>query len=397
MNPTRKTAHAYLAHFGALMLVYAAATLLGAIKFLGADPLALTLPYAQVAQLADAALLLALLSGVLGGGMLLLEPGGSAARLARRGWTLACVVVIGAGILGLLHGRAGLPLPPILAILVTALVTIALVIALRGTSRWSGAALAWAAGTLISVIGMVIGLLPADPARDPALSVLAAGLRDYLGIGLAAVALLIRPLDAAPSPSLDRAAYLAGGLWSLAAAFLTLQALIPLGMNAAAPLGVVGLPLFMLLIVMTVVRFRSPLSAPWALLALALLLAGAGLIGAINALPSVNLVIAGTRLTDLQRTLMLLAFAAVLFDVAGTRWRAPFWLVSAGVILAALGLGAAGIAQVYLERLISIGYLETQTLITPLYLLWVIGWATTAVGLIGCAFQFWSRRAEPES
>jgi hypothetical protein len=50
------------------------------------------------------------------------------------------------------------------------------------------------------------------------------------------------------------------------------------------------------------------------------------------------------------------------------------------------------VAQTYLERILSIGYLETQTLITPLYALWVVGWLSVAVGIGIYTLGFWARR-----
>jgi nitric oxide reductase subunit B len=112
----------------------------------------------------------------------------------------------------------------------------------------------------------------------------------------------------------------------------------------------------------------------------------------------------GTRLSDLQTTLMQFAVVALLlgvFNQAAAELRGqnrritglmPFWLVAFGVVGGGAGLAAAGVAQVYLERLLSVGYLETQTLLIPLYTLWFIGLILLAFGVLIYALGFWARR-----
>ena len=413
------TAYQFIAHFVALMLVYAAATLLGAVKFLGADPLAASLPYSQVAQFADAVLLLALISGVIGGGLISSDlvnisfPDERLLRYTRRAWTLLCLLTVGAGILGLLAGRAGLALPPFLALAFALLIALVLFVVVRVLPRWSGTAFVWAVGMTAILIGTVIGLLPADAAHSPLLGVIAVALRDHLGIGLGVIALIFWQMgrfSTLATDRIERGLYRTAGLWSLGVMLLTLQPLYALGVTTPMIAGVVGLPLIMAIFAAHVfpafgagsqARSQSPL---WVGLALSLLFTGVGIVGAINALPDVNLMIAGTRLTDLARTLVLLAFAAALFGMVTAEIRpegrhtlgaAAFWLIGVGALGITLGLGAAGIVQVYLERLLSVGYLETQTLIIPLYTLWVIGWLAAALGLVGFALDFWTRRASP--
>ncbi|MFN8531585.1 MAG: hypothetical protein U0670_23520 [Anaerolineae bacterium] len=424
VNSTQTIAYQFLTHFVVLMLVYAASVLLGAVKFLGADALADTLPYSQVAQISSTILLLALLSGGIGGGLYALSqersdkrfPYENVLRWARRGWTLLCVLTAGAGLLGLLKGRTGLELPPLLDALLIVVLALILFVVVRGVPRWWSLPLVWTLGITAVLLGEVVGLLPVDPAHDRLLGVLAVGLRDTLGIGLLAVALIFwqmqRFSDLSPG-WVNIGVYSVGGFWSMAAALLTLQSLVTLGVPAAVQVGVLGviaLPVIAAIfashayLALSHRNTTRTLSAHWVSLAIVLLLIGVGLLGALNALPDVNRMIAGTRLTDLQHTLILLAFAAALFGTVnqvGAELReenrritglAPFWLVGFGLIVGAIGLGGAGIVQIYLERLLSVGYLETQTLIVPLYTVWVIGWAAVGLGLIGYALGFWVRR-----
>jgi hypothetical protein len=70
----------------------------------------------------------------------------------------------------------------------------------------------------------------------------------------------------------------------------------------------------------------------------------------------------------------------------------PFWLVAFGIIGGGLALGGAGLVQVYMERISGVGYLDTQTMLTPLYALWVIGLLAMALGIGIYALGFWARR-----
>lgn len=412
MNTTQKIANQFLNHFVVLLLVYAAATLLGAVKFLGADPLALTLPYSQVAQFTSGIMLLALTSGVIGGGLLTLSGDPSQynrlLHLTRRLWTLLCLLTIAAGVLGLLDSRTGLALPPLLALPFAVLLALVLFVVARVMPRWSGLSLVWVIGVIAIFTGTLIGLLPVDPVNDRIVGIIAVGVRDHFGIGLAAIALIGWQMSrfSVMSPEwIDNSIYALGGLWSFAAALITLQPLHVFGVSSATQIGVLALPVIMAIIAAVIYaalskRNNTPtLSAHWISLSLGLLLIGAGLLGALNGFYDVNLAIAGTRLTDLQRTLLLMAFAAALLGLtaerrSSSRYRVPFALVSLGLIVSAIGLGAAGIVQVMLERILSVGYLETQTLIIPLYSLWIVGLVTAALGVLGCAINSASRRSD---
>ena len=65
-----------------------------------------------------------------------------------------------------------------------------------------------------------------------------------------------------------------------------------------------------------------------------------------------------------------------------------------GIIGGAIALGGAGLVQVYLERLLGIGYLETQTLLIPLYSFWLIGLLSLSLGVGIYALTFWLRRPQ---
>jgi nitric oxide reductase subunit B len=152
---------------------------------------------------------------------------------------------------------------------------------------------------------------------------------------------------------------------------------------------------------------RNPsatLAAHWTTLALLLFLLGPALLGGLQIMPDAHAHTQGTRLTDLQHTLTLLAVVAAVLgtinqasaELRGRNQRVtgfiPLWLVGFGLVGATLALGGAGIAQVYLERVLSLGYLETQTLIAPLYALWTLSLLLVTLGLAAYALGFWARR-----
>ncbi|MFN8562468.1 MAG: hypothetical protein U0703_12815 [Anaerolineae bacterium] len=149
----------------------------------------------------------------------------------------------------------------------------------------------------------------------------------------------------------------------------------------------------------------NTLAAHWTALGVLLLLLGVGVLGGLQA--PLRQWTAGTRLSDLQPTLALLAVAAISLAVinqASAEMRGhnrrvtglvPFWLVAFGMIGGGLALAGAGLVQVYLERILSIGYVDAQALIAPLYALWVGGLALLALGVGVYALVFWLRRPRP--
>jgi nitric oxide reductase subunit B len=146
------------------------------------------------------------------------------------------------------------------------------------------------------------------------------------------------------------------------------------------------------------------LAAHWYALSLILFLLGIGVLGAIVSAPDVNRWTQGTRLTDLQRTLTSLAVVAMIFGVInqgvaemrGVNWRItgllPYWLIAIGILGGGLALAGAGIVQVYLERVLSVGYLDTQSHLEPLYAGWFAGVVIVGIGVVIYAIGFFVHR-----
>jgi nitric oxide reductase subunit B len=211
---------------------------------------------------------------------------------------------------------------------------------------------------------------------------------------------------------LENDIYIAAGLVLLAGVCLTFARVQAAAdwVNTVGNLASVLAPLFYLLVIarcypaLTRRNGTHTLAAHWFTLSLLLFFLAFGLVAAAQLAPAIRPYTIGTRLADLQSTLTLLAAVVMSLGVVnqsaaelrGQNWRVtgltPFWLVSLGILGGGLALGAAGVVQVYLERLLSVGYLDTQALLVPLYIGWIMGLITLLLGIILYALGFWSHR-----
>lgn len=431
MTRTQNVTYGLFRHAVLLLIAYALVSLLAAVKFLGDDPLATTLPFHQVNGFANVLLQLAILSGLLGGGLYAAASGRTDNRVyderalfsLYRAWTVTVILSALAGIAGLLEGRANLELPPLLDVIVVVLVTLIAAITVRAVPRprtVTSVVPIWALGMGLVVVGMVVGLIPpADYLQDRMLRALALGLMHFMGFPVAAVALgfwLMHRFSNVTPRWAQMGVNTVTGLVALAGALLTassFQTIIDNGvLHGLSTVGVGLIPLIYAIFAAHSYRAftdrntNMTLAAQWLGLGVVLLLLSGGILGGLMALPSVYDVAAGTRLSDAQATLMQLGVIAVLlgvFNQASAELRSenrrvtglvPFWLTGFGAMGGGLALVAAGIVQVYLERLLSVGYLETQTLLIPLYTLWFIGLVLLAAGVVTYALGFWARRPQ---
>jgi len=426
MTQTQKLTYAFFAQTVLLLMLYAVAALFGAAKFLSpSDPLALSLPYHQVGGLANVLLHLAALTGLLGGGLYVATGARGAGQIKyitilQYGfwlWTALLVLAFGAGVFGLLEGRHLLELPRLLDVY-QLIVLFALVISITTNALRSPIIRVWSIGMALAVVGVLAGLVqPADYVADRVWRVLAVGLQFNVAYPLAALALgfwLVRRFSSVPRVWTDTGVYTVGGLLAIAGVLVTLPPLFRLGAAEISitlgSMAMVAVPLLYLIVTshgygaLSERAQSHSLAAHWFALSLLLLLIGVGLLGGLGASVDVGQWTTGTRLTDLQTTLTLLGVAAMglgvvnqgASDLYGQQRRinglTPFWLVAFGVVIGALALGGAGIAQVYMERVLSIGYLDVQTLVTPLYALWTLGLLLLAAGIGVYALTFWLRR-----
>lgn len=404
-----------------LLVLYALAALVAGLKFLQAEDALLTvLPYQQANGWANSLLYLTALTGLVGGGVHMVARQGQGNRLILRAvgwlWTLVVIISVAAGALGLLEARSGLELPPVVdaaIVVVGALVLVGCAPALR-----QGLTPVWAIGLAVSLVGILIGLIPAgDLQQGRGWQALSVGLTQYTGLPMMALALgywLMHRFSNLTPAWLERDIYITAALVMLAGVLVSLPGLSGMP-DWASPLGgvmAVALPVVYLMIAarcypaLTRRNATHTLAAHWFVLGLVLYVLGIGLVGGVQMIPAVRMYTLGTRLSDLQSTLTLLAACAVGLGVVnqgtaelrGHNRRvtglAPFWLVAGGILGSGLALGLAGVVQVYLERMLSVGYLDTQHLLIPLYGGWVLGLGATALGALFYAVVYRMRRPD---
>lgn len=401
-----------------LLILYGIAALVAGSKFLAADdPLLTVLPYNQAGALANVLLNLTVLTGLVGGGLYLAAQqriSTMALRLAGLVWTALLILSVLAGLFGLLGGRNLMELPLVLnAVLAVGLL---LVLAAVVPSIRAPMSQLWTLGLVLVLVSILIGLLPAgDYIQERGLRALAVGLQMNIAYPLMALALgywlMHRFSDLTPA-WLEHDIYIAAGLVLLAGVCLTFARV----QSAAGWVTSVGnwasviAPLLYVLVIarcypaLTQRNGTHTLAAHWFTLSILLYFLAFGLVAAVQLAPAIRPYTMGTRLADLQSTLTLMAAVVMSLGVVnqaaaelrGQNWRVtgltPFWLVSVGILGGGLALGAAGVVQVYLERLLSVGYLDTQTLIVPLYIGWVMGLITLLLGTLLYALGFWSHR-----
>ncbi|MEZ4669200.1 MAG: hypothetical protein R3E39_14935 [Anaerolineae bacterium] len=420
MTTTQKIAARFFLQTVILLLLYGVAALISALKFLSPDDSLFTvLPYQQASGLANILLNLAALTGLVGGGVYVAGQHRAAEnftlRLVSWVWTVLLILSVLAGIFGMGEGRNLLELPVALDILTVAALIVILLPLLPAALRVPTLQI-WCVGLVASIVAILIGLItPGDFGQERVLRGLAVGINIYLAYPLMAIALgywLMHRFSNLTPAWLDRDIYVAGGLVLLAGGLVILSTLFPVP-EWIGGIGGLALGLAPILYAMIAARCypaltrRNPthtLGAHWFTFSLLLYLLTFGLLAALGAASAVREYTLGTRLSDLQTTMVLLA--AVMMglgvinqasaEIRGQNWRitglTPFWLVVLGVLVGGLALGAAGVVQVYLERILSIGYLDTQTLLVPLYTGWTMGLLVLLLGFIVYALGFWARR-----
>ncbi|MDT8412301.1 MAG: cbb3-type cytochrome c oxidase subunit I [Vicingaceae bacterium] len=133
---------------------------------------------------------------------------------------------------------------------------------------------------------------------------------------------------------------------------------------------------------------------------------GAGLLGAAHTLPNVNLYTHGTLVTAMHghmafwgayAMIVLAIIAYAMPNLTGRKLfnngisQYAFWLSNIGMIGMTVAFGVAGVAQVYLERILGVDFMETQKEIEPHFLVLVLcatGFTTGIVLYIINFFKF---------
>jgi len=114
---------------------------------------------------------------------------------------------------------------------------------------------------------------------------------------------------------------------------------------------------------------------------------GAGLLGAAHTLPNVNLYTHGTLVTAMHShmafwgayaMIVLAIIAYAMPNLTGRKLydnnlsRYAFWLSNVGMLGMTVAFGVAGVAQVYMERILGVDFMETQKEIEPHFLVLIL-------------------------
>jgi len=421
MATTQKIATRFFLQTVILFILYALAALLGAAKFLTPDDSLAGLPYQQIGGMANILLHLTALTGLLGGGIYIASQhkvfNETLLNYSSWTWTGLLVLSVLAGLLNILEGRNMLELPTFLDMVLIVLLTLIAGNILLGAPRVPVIHI-WSIGILLSAICAVISLLPAnDYLQDRVLRALSVGLNMNVAFPLATTALgfwLMHRFSNVTPGWADMGIYSVGGLVMLAGVLVSLTPLYvmaaPEWVRMLGNLAVFVVPVAYLIFAAHSYKALADrnatytLAGHWYTLSLLLLLLGIGLLGGVQSATGVSVYTLGTRLTDLQSTFVGLAVVSMALGVInqgaaelkGHNRRltglSPFWLVAFGIIGGGLALGAAGAVQTITERQLSVGYLDTQTLVIPLYQGWFLGLAAVLVGMVIYGITYWLRR-----
>jgi nitric oxide reductase subunit B len=181
---------------------------------------------------------------------------------------------------------------------------------------------------------------------------------------------------------------------------------LPLGgfFSALEPLSFLGMAMY----AYSAMR-RSGLSHPnrmalhWTIGSAIFSALGAGILGLAHTWPSVNKWTHGTMITPMHGHMaffgayVMIVLGMITYALPGLSGRAEdsretsaglwaFWLQVAGMFGMTMAFATAGITQTYLERILGIGYLETQLKLQVHFLMLV---ATGALFVIGVALFIW--------
>ncbi|MCC6612518.1 MAG: hypothetical protein IT320_03510 [Anaerolineae bacterium] len=374
---TRQLANRLFAQMTILLVLYGAAALFAAVKFLPGDALAVSLPYNQIVGVRNVLLDLAIWTGLLAGGLTLLSEAAGSARSplltwVYRGWTALLVLSLLAAILDLLEGRYLLELPVILDLVLIVLAALALAGTVEVARTTTGSV--WWLGMALAIVCVIAGMIPpANPAQDRVLRALAVGAKFHIAYAVAGSAIAIAVLSKLrPRTSLALPAGLA-----VAGALAAISPLAAVGEGSAGLLlGLIGAAAYPFFVVIALRGARAP---GWITLGLGMIAAG-GVLSTAAAIPQVGATMAGTGLSELVIFLTALGVVLLAWAASPPSGAALVW-VAVGAVVSGVAALLAGIVQVYVERVLTVGFLDTQMALAPLFVIWIVGLAVLAAGL----------------
>jgi len=426
---TQRVAYAYFAAALALFALQVAFGFLSLAKYLGPDPLLDTMHFATTKAIHTNLLLVWLLTGFMGAAFYLVpEESRSELHSERLAW-IQLALWLGAGVAAVVaylfeitDGRKFLEMPFVLklgVVVVMLMFLYNLVMTIRTSGRFTTTE-----GVLLGGLGgaallFLPGLFYFDNYvldrfyRWWVVHLWVEGVWELI-MGALLAFLLIR-LSGADREVLEKWLYVIVGLTFLSGILGTGHHYYWIGtpaywlwvggfFSALEPLAFLGMAMY----AYTTFR-RSGLSHPnalalhWTVGSTVFSAIGAGLLGFAHTWPQVNRWTHGTHVTTMHGHMAffgayaMIVLATITYALPGLTGRTDaqrqtqlglwaFWLMIGGMLGMTMALAAAGISQTYLERILGLGYLETQRKIQVHYLMWL---GTSVVFALGVAAYIW--------
>jgi hypothetical protein len=377
----RKIAANMMTQMMVLALLYVSVALLAAIKFLPDDKLVNALSYPQVAAFSHVLLELTLLTGAIGAALYIAVEKDDALIWVYRGWTLFLIITFLAGALDLLEGRHLLELPPVLDVVLIVLLVAFMLVVVQGDSDAMGQGkYVWLIGMSGIVFAYMVSLIPVSSILvDRVLRVVMVHSRfnvSYVLLGLTVVYWFPRQMNL----------YLVAGTVTLLGTLASFIPLIAIEQSAISGWIIAGVSVVgWIFVVRELTRYHH---APqvWLNLGMIIVVFSIGILATVMSIPRVAAYSQGTLLTGLQLNLVACGVLLILIGFARhvvIEKPAPlaFWLVAVGLVGSSAALLIAASTQTIMERVLTIGFLDVQNALVPLYALALVGLLVMGCGI----------------
>lgn len=426
---TQAVAYPYFAVALLLFGLQVAFGLLAAAKFLGPDPLIDVLPFDRVKAIHTNLLIVWVLTGFMGAAYYLV-PEESATELwsprlayvALGVWVLMGLTAVIGYAFGWTEGNKLLEQPFPLKLVIVAVMLMFLgnlIMTIRQTGRWTTTEAVLVAGLILTAVLYLPALLTWDNYtvsifyRWWTVHLWVEGVWEMVQGGLLAY-LLIR-LSGVDREVLEKWLYVIVGLTFISGILGTAhhyywvgvpQYWLPIGglFSALEPLVFLGMAMYAYFAMRrSGMAHPNRLALHWTIGSAIFSALGAGLLGLAHTWPAVNRWTHGTLITSMHGhsaffgayAMIVLAMITYALPYFTGREESSlerplglwaFWLMVGGMFGMTMALAAAGIGQVYLERIIGLGFLETQRKI-QVHFLMLIG--TGLLFALGTALFLW--------
>jgi nitric oxide reductase subunit B len=436
---TQRVAYAYFAAALLLFALQVAFGFLSLAKYLGPDPLLDVMHFATTKAIHTNLLLVWLLTGFMGAAFYLVPEESRTELHSERLayvqlalWLAAGVIAVVGYLFGITEGRKFLEMPFVLklgVVVVMLLFLYNLAMTIRRAGRFTTTEGVLVGGLAAAALLFLPGLLHFDNYtldrfyRWWVVHLWVEGVWELI-MGALLAFLLIR-LSGADREVMEKWLYVIVGLTFLSGILGTGHHYYWIGtprywlwvggfFSALEPLAFLGMAMY----AYTILR-RSGRSHPnsialhWTIGSAIFSAIGAGILGFAHTWPMVNQWTHGTHITTMHGHMAffgayaMIVLAMISYALPGLTARsdeshqtrlgvAAFWLMVAGMFGMTMALAAAGITQTYLERILGIGYLDTQQKIQVHYLMWL---GTSVIFACGVAAYVWDfvRAGAPRS